>query len=153
MDGLAGPELEQRTQVTLPGPGSHVVQGGGLAWAGPKERPTPGQVAILAWARVPSLPPALISALSIRLEPGAERMGGGSCLFSCRGALIGENYRNIQSQLIPKGPVGTLFPRASASWALILLRTGNWNQRWEERKPPHQSNPSSRYTYPPYGSY
>lgn len=85
----------------------------------------------------PSLPPARIPALSTRLELGTEGRGWrGIRPVSCRGALIGEKGRNIQSQLIPKGPVGTSFPRASASWALILLRTGNWNQRWEEEAPP-----------------
>lgn len=63
-------------------------------------------------------------------------MGEGSCPFPAGGALLGENGRNIQRQLIPKGPVGTLFLRASAFWALILLRTGNWNQRVEGEEAP-----------------
>ena len=74
------------------------------------------------------------SALATRLELGAEGMGGGPACFLQGGALIGENGRNIQ--LIPKGPVGTLFLRTSASWAPILPRTGNWNQRVEGEEAP-----------------
>lgn len=77
---------------------------------------------------------ALISVVSTQLELGAKGREGGLACFLQRRALIGENGSNIH--LIPKGPVGTLFLRASASWALILLWTGNWNQRVEGEEAP-----------------
>lgn len=76
----------------------------------------------------------LISAVFTQLELGAEGREGGLAFFLQRGALIGENGSNVH--LIPKGPVGTLFLRASASWALILPWTGNWNQRVEGEEDP-----------------
>ena len=82
-----------------------------------------------------SFVPALISALSTELELGDGR-GRNPAYFLQVGALLGENGRNIQSQLIPKGLIGTLFLRASAFWALLLLRTGNWNQRVEGEEAP-----------------
>ena len=61
----------------------------------------------------------LISATPAQLELGAKGREGGLACFLQWGALIGENGSNVQ--LIPKGPVGTLFLRASASWALRKL--------------------------------
>ena len=98
-------------QVTLTDPGSHLVPGGGLAWAGLEGRPLPlGEwLSLRGQECPPPLPQHKPQLYPLTLNWGLRR-GEGILPVSCRGALMGGTPETPRANSFQRGLLAPFLP-------------------------------------------